>query len=312
MRLQQEKKKEHSLTIVEFCVGAKKGDLHYGINIAKTKEIVQIPQSLSEFPRSHPAIMGVAPVRGTSCLFIDLAKWMGVTTPHTTKGKAIVTTFHNTHCGFCVSSIVRTIKVPWADVKPPDAIMSNQAEGFVTGVLETNNSIISLLDFEGIMANISASTGTPKNSEFIVPRDRSAATLFVIEDSRFTRRQIIDLLSRAGYRVFSVGNGKEALEKLTWVANEAVSKNIDIKRYLNLIITDIELPIISGEELIPKIGKIKALHDIPILIFSSMTNKETTDKWLALGAATVVPKPDTTALIERIDEMVFGAIPPSF
>ncbi len=311
MRVQKEEKKEHSLTIVEFCVGVKKGDLHYGINVAKTKEIVQIPQSLSEFPRSHPAIMGVAPVRGTSCLFIDLPKWMGVTAPYTTKGKAIVTTFHNAHCGFCVSSIVRTIEAPWGDVKPPDAIMSNQAEGFVTGVLETNNSIISLLDFEGIMANISSYTSTPLNNEIIVPRDRGAATVFVVEDSRFTRRQIVDLLSRAGYRVFSAGNGKEALEKLIWVANEAVSKNIDIKRYLNLIITDIELPIISGEELIPKIGEIKVLHDMPIVIFSSMTNKETAGKWLALGAAKVVPKPDTTALIERVDEMIFGATPPS-
>jgi len=118
--------------------------------------------------------------------------------------------------------------------------MRTQAAGFVTSVVETDNSIISLLDLEGILASIGSSAEATSNNKFIAPLEREAATVFIIEDSRFTRRQMIDLFSRAGYRVFSAGNGKEALEKLKWIANEAENKNIDIRRYLNLIVTDIE------------------------------------------------------------------------
>lgn len=306
MSINKEIKTDNTLTLVEFHIGGKTGNFHYGLNIAKTKEIINPPELFSEFSKSHPAIMGIAKIRGASCLFIDLATWMGKPAQKKAKGKAIITTFHNSHCGFCVSSIVRTTKVPWSDVKPPDTIMSSQAKGFVTGVIETNDAIISLLDFEGILSDINATSNAVSGSEFITPRDRGAATIFVVEDSRFTRRQIIDLLSRAGYRVFSAGNGVEALEKLQWVAMESENKQIEIRRYLNLIITDIELPIMDGTELISKIKGTNAFQDTPIVVFSSIATKETADDWLKLGATDIVPKPDLANLLERVDSMVFG------
>lgn len=61
-----------------------------------------------------------------------------------------------------------------------------------------------------------------------------------------------------------------------------------VKEYVQLIITDIEMPQMDG-------------HHLPVIIFSSLINDEIRRKGEALGACAQVTKPEIEQLINFVD-----------
>lgn len=101
--------------------------------------------------------------------------------------------------------------------------------------------------------------------------------ILVVDDSAFMRKIIVDLLKEMP-DVDVTGtarNGKQALEILG-------SQTID------LVLMDVEMPVMGGLE---ALKNIKKTMDTPVIMLSSLTNKEVTIEALALGAADFVEKP---------------------
>ena len=62
----------NELELLEFIVG----NQHYGINVAKIKEIITY-QSVTPVPNSHPSIEGIFMPRDTMITAIDLKNCLG-------------------------------------------------------------------------------------------------------------------------------------------------------------------------------------------------------------------------------------------
>ncbi|WP_057875427.1 protein-glutamate methylesterase/protein-glutamine glutaminase [Liquorilactobacillus aquaticus] len=101
--------------------------------------------------------------------------------------------------------------------------------------------------------------------------------ILVVDDSAFMRKIIVDLLNEMpGIEVAAIArNGKQALETLN-------SQKID------LVLMDVEMPVMGGLE---ALKNIKKTTDTPVIMLSSLTNKEITIEALELGAADFVEKP---------------------
>jgi CheY-like chemotaxis protein len=78
----------------------------------------------------------------------------------------------------------------------------------------------------------------------------------VVDDSMLIRHTVCRFLEERGFAVESATNGKEALEALKRV-------------HPDIIITDIQMPTMSGTELITAVKKDPALAAIPIVIVAS-------------------------------------------
>jgi len=78
----------------------------------------------------------------------------------------------------------------------------------------------------------------------------------VVDDSMLIRHTVCRFLEERGFTVESATNGKEALEALKRV-------------HPDIIITDIQMPAMSGTELITAVKKDPALAAIPIVIVAS-------------------------------------------
>ena len=78
----------------------------------------------------------------------------------------------------------------------------------------------------------------------------------VVDDSMLIRHTVCRFLEERGFTVESATNGKEALEALKRV-------------HPDIIITDIQMPTMSGTELITAVKKDPALAAIPIVIVAS-------------------------------------------
>jgi tubulin-specific chaperone A len=91
---------------------------------------------------------------------------------------------------------------------------------------------------------------------------KTTKNLLVIEDNEIQRKSIVELIDNKGVSITAVSTGKEAYSILK-------SNKIDC------IILDIGLPDMSGIELLTKIRNNKALHYIPIIIY---TGRELTEE----------------------------------
>lgn len=109
--------------------------------------------------------------------------------------------------------------------------------------------------------------------------------ILVIEDDKKIRRYLELELSLSGYQVDFAGDGEEGLEK---------SK----KLYFDLILLDLMLPKISGEDVCKEIRKFSS---VPIIILSAKGEIMTKIQLLDLGADDYLTKPfDLEELLARM------------
>lgn len=122
-----------------------------------------------------------------------------------------------------------------------------------------------------------------------------AKAILVVDDSALIRKQLGNLLDRAGYDVGFAKNGLEAVEFV---------KEFDF----DCITMDINMPVMDGLSAVKEIMKIKPT---PIVMVSSLTQDEAdiTFEALDLGAVDYVPKPGTLALdLRRQEEEILQKI----
>jgi len=101
-------------------------------------------------------------------------------------------------------------------------------------------------------------------------------SILIVEDEESLRESLKLILEESKFEVDSVGDGKEAIEKLR-------------DRYYDVVILDNNLPFIQGEDLI---GFIK-MHsfETQIILMSGNFDKDTVEQAKAKGVSLVVEKP---------------------
>lgn len=107
----------------------------------------------------------------------------------------------------------------------------------------------------------------------------SAATFLIVEDSPTMRQLLVFSLRRLKEcRIVEAVDGVDALKKLT-------SERID------LVITDINMPMMDGLKLISLIRANARTKSIPIIIVTTEGAEEDRKRGLALGANAYIAKP---------------------
>ncbi len=287
----------NELEILEFKIG----DNHYGINVAKVREILQY-QPITPVPNAHPFIEGLFMPRDTIITVVDLARSLSLKSTVSPSDMLIITNFNNMHIAFHVHQVIGIHRVSWAEVNKPDRTVNSTENSAATGILKLDNKLIIILDFEKIVSDISPET-TLKTSEIDKMGDRNLndADILVAEDSPLLNKLIADSLNKAGYlNLHLCNNGQEAWDKLVQWHHEGD----DILNHVRLVLTDIEMPLMDGHRLCKLIREQKDFDDLPIVIFSSLINDEMRRKGESLGVNAQITKPEIGKLVGVMDELI--------
>ncbi len=122
--------------------------------------------------------------------------------------------------------------------------------------------------------------------------DEMLKKVLVVDDSALIHQMYKMVLMRYRCEIIDAMNGQDGLEKL--------EKNPDV----NLVLLDINMPIMNGIEFIKKVKAAGTYDQIPIVMVSTEGKEEDTLRGLALGAKGYVKKPfqpsDLHAIIEKI------------
>lgn len=285
----------NELEVLEFTLG----DNHYGINVAKIREILQY-MPVTPVPNTHPSVEGIFMPRDTMITVINLKNCLNL--PQTDeKGLFIITNFNKLNVAFHVDQVIGIHRVSWENIIKPDETLTGEHGSTATGVIKMDDRLIVILDFEAIVASISPQTGLRVNDiDEMEARDRSDATILIAEDSALLSKLITECLKKSGYTNLIVEeNGQEA-----WDVIEAMQAKGDITKHLDCIITDIEMPLMDGHRLTKLVKSDAELRDIPVIIFSSLVNEEMRKKGEQFGADAQLTKPEIGKLVEAIDKLI--------
>lgn len=273
----------------------------YGINVAKVREIM-MADKVKPVPHSHEAVEGIFKPRDTLLTVINLPKYLtGESGDKNERDLFIVTNFNKMHIAFRVHTVVGISRISWEDIQKPDKALSNGDDGVATGIAQCGGQLVTILDFEKIVAEIAPETSIQVHDIDAlgerVPRDNP---IVLAEDSILLTKMIKDSLFRAGYsNLKNFNNGKDAWEYLESIRNEA-----NIHEKASLLITDIEMPEMDGHRLTKLVKDDERLRRMPVIIFSSLINEEMRRKGKQLGADEQLSKPEIGRLVEVMDELL--------
>jgi len=120
----------------------------------------------------------------------------------------------------------------------------------------------------------------------------SKKEILIVDDSATNVFLIESVLSEYGFKTFSANNAKEAFK--------AIEKKIP-----DLILLDLLMPQISGFEFIKTIKQNNKLTAIPIIAVSAITDEESINEIMKLGADIFINKPIIISdLIDKINSIL--------
>jgi len=120
--------------------------------------------------------------------------------------------------------------------------------------------------------------------------------VLIVDDSPAMRRVIRRVIELSGFSIEScleAGHGAEGVSMLR-------SHPVD------LILTDINMPVMNGEEFVAEIKRDEALGPIPVVVISTDATANRIQHMLALGAQGYVSKPFAPEVLRDELERVLG------
>lgn len=117
--------------------------------------------------------------------------------------------------------------------------------------------------------------------------------ILIIDDSKPIRRLLEYILTRENYEVVSAQDGFEAI---FWLSEG---------NRPDLIISDIEMPNFTGEELISNLNNSGLFSDLPVIILTGVESQEIKDNFLSRGVVGYLTKPfDPANLVQIVKEAI--------
>ncbi len=299
----------NELEIVEFRIDEvdARGETvpcYYGVNVAKVREIIRLPQ-ISRVVNAKPGVEGMIKLRDKVITIINLAQVLGKNTGAMHADRVVVLEFNNLMVGVLVHSVSRIYRISWKNVEPPShSVQSDQ----VTGLVKMDDRIILVLDFEKIVGELCSESALKPLDEGQLSlagdnSSRAERVILIADDSLFIRSTLANSLKAAGYTVLEAENGAEAWQIISRTLDDCGHDAAAFRSRISMLITDVEMPQMDGLHLTSLVRKEEVLKDLPVAIFSSLASEDNKRKWIGLGANRILTKPDLPNLVRVADEL---------
>lgn len=301
--------------ILEFVLG----NQGFGVNVLKIQAIEQYdPERVTELPLGNPSIAGMFLFRNRTIPLIDLGVELGMRSPwameepqegadvEPEKRIVLITQFNRMTNAFLVDGVRRIHRVMWEDICPLSPVLTEHSSEF-TGSLSIEDHEVLIVDMEKISGDFFESKDLLDLGDGEVlhhPREqeRPSIKIMMVEDSSTTRAFISGVLEKGNYTNLLVfDNGREAHKAIEKMKADADEQGKDITEFVNLVITDIEMPQMDGLTLCHHIKFALGLEDLPVILYSSLLKDRMTQRAKDVKATAYITKPQCVKLVEMVD-----------
>lgn len=274
------------------------GRQRFGINVFKVQEVIQCPE-LTQIPKSHSVVCGVAHLRGKTIPVLDLSMAIGMRElPRGENSYVIVTEYNRTIQGFLVGAVDRIINISWDQVKAPPS--GTGKESYLTAITEIDKELIGVIDVEKVMKEVIG--GQEYASEDVIDSEFTDLDdhVLIVDDSSVARNQIKRVCTQIGVECTTLKDGQEAWEHLS----QLIEDGVNISEYYSIIISDVEMPRMDGYTLATKIKNNPQMKDVYLMLHTSLSGVFNTSMVDKVGANKFLAKFDPDTLVEAIQSQL--------
>ena len=294
--------KNNELQLLVFRVSEKKDSAYYAINVFKTREVVESKNHyLTQIPAPHPLLEGTIILRGLQIPILNLPAWLGVTLSkeEIERSNILICDFNGVIIGLRIMSAYRVIKKNWNEMHAPDSYRLKEDGVVMNDTRLEDGSLCLILDYEKLLADVlpQALVDVDRDTELLkeidIPDKLKYGTVLVAEDSKTAQRHLVQLFTRANIDMKLFDNGKKLVDFINGLNAEQIDK-------VPAIITDIEMPEMSGFTVVKLLKANIKTRNIPIIVNSSMTGDNNKREAEVLGADGFIDKTKSHNIIPLI------------
>lgn len=189
---------------------------------------------------------------------------------------------------FLVDEVLGEREMVIKPLKPPLVSVRNVTGGTLTG----NGEVIMVLDPASLVDSaLRARSDWLKAKQ--TPEEIKVSRILVVDDSITTRTLEKNILENMGYAVTVAVDGKKGWEALQQQA-------------FDLVVTDVEMPLMDGFELTEKIKQSEQFMHIPVVVVTSLAKDTDRRRGIEAGADAYIVKGqfETKALLDVIEQLI--------
>jgi two-component system chemotaxis response regulator CheV len=274
------------------------GRQRFGINVFKVQEVIQCPP-LTEMPQSHPAVIGIATLRGRTIGIVDLRQAIGGRASGDYREQFIIISEYNKQMlGFLVGGVAHIVNLNWEDVLPPPKATGRGS--YMTAVTQVEGELVEIIDVEKVMVEVmgeAAELDPDIISTAVLGAEQHA---LVVDDSSVARHQVQQVLQALGIGCTLCSNGEEALRCLQAWRDEG--KNLT--EWLAFVLSDVEMPRMDGYTLTTRIRQDPDMQDLHVILHTSLSGMFNEQMVASVGADRFIAKWDPDLLAGVIQEQL--------
>lgn len=297
----------NEVEIFEFQIAGQS----YGVNVEKVNQLIQRNQlKITRADLPPEGVIGSLTYRGKPIAAIDLRRILKIDGAPVDPDRELmlVTQFNGQSIAFAVDGAERIHRVSWEQFEPV-ATQAGNANSFINGIVKIEEKLVLMLDLEFILTEINPQFATSVDPEQIKRIEQaykpfSELKILIAEDSAMIRRLLSEQLQKAGITQLTTANdGRSALDLVSQALSSSMETGRPFTEYYDLVLTDIEMPIMDGLTFCKQI-KSELKIDVPVIVFSSLINDQMIERCKAVGADDWGAKPRIEIVVDMIERLV--------
>ncbi|MBW1988135.1 MAG: hybrid sensor histidine kinase/response regulator [Deltaproteobacteria bacterium] len=253
---------------------------------SQVEKVLRIPfEEISAVKDSAAVVLS-----GRTVGLVELSRVLGIAPENGKKRRtryktAVLAGSGDRRVAFCVDEVLSEQEVLVKSLGRHLTSVPNVAGATVLG----NGRLVPVLNVRELM---SAACGQRQGVSAPAAQERKRRIL-VVDDSITSRTLVKNILEAAGYQVKTAVNGQEALELVTKEAFDAV-------------VSDVEMPRMTGLELTESIRAHAEKADTPVVLVTSLDSPEDRERGIAAGANAYIQKSgfDRNNLLSVVEQLV--------
>jgi len=293
--------KNNELQLLVFRVSNSAESAYYAINVFKTREVVESKNHfLTQIPSSDTLLEGTIMLRNLQIPILNLPSWLGIslTKEEIKQSNILICDFNGVIIGLRIMSAFRVVKKNWNEMHAPDGYRLKDDGLVMNDTRLEDGSLCLILDYEKFLSEVipQAMVNVVQDSadliDITIPTSLKQGSVLIAEDSKTAQRALTQIFHNAQIDMKMFNNGKLLIDYVNSLGEDAAN--------IAAIVTDIEMPEMSGFTVIQNLRAGQYTKNIPIVVNSSMTGNNNKREAEVLGADAFIEKTKSHNIIPLI------------
>jgi len=280
----------------QYLIFVGSDDQYYAKNVSKIEELLVYKDIEIMKNNDDQLIVGTADIRGNMTAIVNFDKWFGNEVLDDKDYELIVLAHYGgLRMGIMIKSVEYIVNIP------SDTMVSNtnnnEKTSFITKVqVGSKNVLCSVFDSDKMLLDVFDKVDAQSSEEIskFESLEKMDKKILFADDSRFIRKMVKDLFETLNLTYEIYEDGKQLIDAL---------KHINVEE-IGLFITDLEMPVMGGREVVKIIRKEKDYKNIKIIVHTNMSNDIMEDALISSGVDKIIGKVNMLKLGEAIKDMI--------